>query len=172
MLALGFSRGTASRRRAPDGGTAAPPAGASLFQGNNLSSRCRLRSRIDPRRPLLPPALCQRGFDIRTSERSTVLTFCSRSQLSRVFGRRGGEQSGRWLVMMAVGELRSGLGSEHPGLPPGTCWFGKDSSPGGGGYHGSAIPHPDAILLPGGSRWEGWVGPGRIAAPDYAPAGK
>lgn len=77
-------------------------------------------SRIDPDGPLLPPALCQRRFDIRTSERSTVLTFCSHSQLSRVFGRRGGERSGRQLVMMPVGDLPSGLGSEHPRLPPGT----------------------------------------------------
>lgn len=44
---------------------------------------------------------------------------------------------------------------------------------------GAAIPHPDAILLPGGSRWEGTsrspallavLGLGEIAAPDYAPA--
>ncbi|CAN8174272.1 unnamed protein product [Coccothraustes coccothraustes] len=62
-------------------------------------------SRIDPHSPLLPPALCQRRFDIRTSERSDVLTFCSHSQLSRVFGRRGGEQSGRQLVMVPGGRL-------------------------------------------------------------------
>lgn len=67
-------------------------------------------SRIDPDGPLLPPALRQRRFDIRTSERSTVLTFCSHSQLSRVFGRRGGEQSGRQLVKMPMGNLPSGLG--------------------------------------------------------------
>lgn len=128
-------------------------------------------SRIDPDGALLPPALCQRRFDIRTSERSTVLTFCSHFQLSRVFGRRGGEQSRRQLVMMPVGELPSGLGSEHPGLSPGTRRFGKDSSSWGDVRRcnpKSQCHRP--------SWWEGTsrsplavLGLGKIAAPGYAP---
>lgn len=48
-------------------------------------------SHIDPAGSLLPPAPCWHRFDIWTSERNVVLTFCSHSQLSHAFqeARRG-----------------------------------------------------------------------------------
>lgn len=50
--------------------------------------------RIDPDGSLLPPAPCRRRFDVRTSERNIVLTFCSHSQLSRAFREaRGGSKA-------------------------------------------------------------------------------
>lgn len=131
---------------------------------------------IDPDGSLLPPAPCRHYFDIWTSERNVVLTFCSYSQLSHAFRE----------VMGGAKQAAACDGAgRRPSLSTGgvgvrASWIATMEHTYLGKLHlvvVAILQPPDAILLPGG-RWEGtsWspaplavLGLGRTAASVRAP---